>query len=202
MKTLTNISRSLRLAAVLATGAALIAATDAADARGMGGNASHGQRMFSTLPETHGNGYKSSGHLGKEHEGKRREGKNHEGKNHEGKEHDGRDHNATRQSKNGGCNRRCQSSKDTIVVTNSAGKVLYRLPKSQGEQRETAQAIPGGFLVTIGDRSFKIAGNSVTIKNFALSTSVADKAGLTQTIKRNKDGTISDVITKKQLIGL
>jgi hypothetical protein len=145
----------------------------------MGGSTSHSVHSFSTLPEKHGNGYQSSGHLGKKHEGK---------------EHDGKDHNATRQSKNG-CNKRCQGGKDTIVVTNGAGKVLYKLPKSQGDQRAAAQAIPGGILVTIGDRSFKIAGNSVTIKNFALSISVADKAGLTQTFKKNKDGTTSDVLT-------
>jgi hypothetical protein len=191
MKSLINLSWPMRLAAVLTAGAVSIAAVDIAEARGMGGSTSHSVHSFSTLPEKHGNGYQASGHTEKKHEGKK----------HEGKEHDGKDHNATRQNKNG-CNKRCQSSKDTIVVTNGAGKVLYKLPKSQGEQRETAQAIPGGILVTIGDRSFKIAGNSVTIKNFALSTSVADKAGLTQTIRKNKDGTISDVLTvaKKQPI--
>jgi hypothetical protein len=178
MTTLINFPWLMRHAAGLAAGIALIATTTIADAKGSSGNASHSQHSPSARPEKQSNGYKS-GH----------DGKKHKGKSHEGKERDGKDRNATRESKHG-CNKRCERDKNTIVITNSAGKVLYGLPK---QDRETAQVIPGGILITIGDHSFKVSGTSVTIKNFALSTSVAEKAGL-QTIVRNRDGTISDVL--------
>jgi len=193
MNILTNVSWLARHAAVFAAGVALIAATTSvADARGSGGSASHSSHSFSAMPMKQGKSYQGSSATGKKHAGKKHEGKKHEGKKHEGE--GGKDHDGSRQSKNG-CKKNCEGGKDSIVITNGAGKVLYRLPKQQGEERETAQAIPGGILITIGNNSYKIAGTSVTVKNFALSQAAADKAGLTQTIKKNKDGSISDVLT-------
>jgi hypothetical protein len=189
MNILINVPWLARHSAVFAAGVALIAATNVADARGSGGNASRGSHSFSAMPMKQGKSYQGSSATGKKHAGKK-----HEGKKHEGKEHEGKDHNGSREGKNS-CKKNCEGGKDSIVITNGAGKVLYRLPKQQGEERETAQVIPGGILITIGNNSYKIAGTSVTVKNFALSQAAADKAGLTQTIKKNKDGSISDVLT-------
>jgi hypothetical protein len=194
MSILTNVSWLARHPAVFAAGVALIAATNVADARGSGGSASHSSHSFSAMPMKQGKSYQSGSATGKKYAGEKHEGKKHEGKKREGEAHEGKDHSGSREGKNG-CKKHCEGGKDSIVITNGAGKVLYRLPKQQGEERETAQAIPGGILITIGNNSYKIAGTSVTVKNFALSQYAADKAGLTQTIKRNKDGTISDVLT-------
>jgi hypothetical protein len=182
MKTPVNVSWPMRFAAVLAAGAVAIAGVDIVDAKGMGGSASRGS--FSTHPENHGNGYQSSGHSGKKHEGKKHEGKDHEG-----------DRNATRQGKNG-CNTRCQGNKNIIIITNSSGKPLYKIAKpGPGQGIESAKAVRGGIMITIGGHSYTIPGSSVTVKNFTLSAAAAKEAGLSQKIVKNRDGTTTDVLT-------
>jgi hypothetical protein len=181
MKSLINLSWPMRLAAVLTAGAVSIAAVDIAEARGMGGSTSHSSHSLSTLPEKHGNGYQSSGHLGSKHEGKEREGKKHEGKEH-------------------GCRKNCQGGKNAIVVTDGNGKILYRGPG--GNVPFSAKAVPGGIALQIGGKSVFIPGKSVAVKNEALSNAAAQQGGLTQTIKRNSDGTVSAVLTVTPLKGL
>jgi hypothetical protein len=104
---LTNVPWLARHAAVFAAGVALIAATNVANARGSGGNASHSSHSFSAMPMKQGKSYQGSSATGKKHAGKKHEGKKHEGKKHEGEAHEGKDHNGSREGKNG-CRKNCE----------------------------------------------------------------------------------------------
>ena len=68
----------------------------------------------------------------------------------------------------------------------------------------SAEAARGGVVLQVDGKTYTVPGTSVSVKNEALSNSVAERGGLAQTIKKNPDGTITDVltVTKPPLKGL
>jgi hypothetical protein len=211
MTTQINNSWLMRLAAVLAAGGLSLAITDTTAAKGGGGgNSSHSQHAVSSNQNSGNqhNGNLSSRQPAKKHDdshSSRDRDKKHDGKGDKGEAREGKDHNGTRQTYNGCKKQNCAGDKTAIVVTDATGKVVYSISKSQLDAQHdvfSAQKVAGGVMLQVGDKRILVPGKSVTVKNEALSQYIADKGGLTQTIVRNKDGSISDVLTVAPLKGL
>jgi hypothetical protein len=210
MATRIDDSRLMRLAAVLAAGGLWLAAADIAEAKGGGGNSSHSQHAVSANQNNGNqhNGNQSRRDADKKHDGNRSSrdsDKKHDGKGDKGEAREGKDRNGTRQTYNGCKKRNCAGDKTAIVVTDGSGKVVYSISKSQLDAQHdvfSAQKVAGGVMLQVGDKRILVPGKSVTVKNEALSQSIADKGGLTQTIVKNKDGSISDVLGVAPLKGL
>jgi hypothetical protein len=167
MKKPTNVSCLPGLIAALAVSIALTVTADIARAKGSGGT--HG---ISSLPAKHGL-------VHEDHNEVHHDAKDHERHNHEGKESSQRH-----------CNTKCQGDKTAVVIP--SGKTIFRI--SQPITRFSGKAVAGGIALHVNGRTFMVPGTSVTVKNEALSNFATANRGLTQTIVRNRDDTISDVL--------
>ena len=191
------------LVVAVTAGVAVIATVDLAVAKSSGGNASHSMgnapHSMHTLPERMG----KSSHDGKHHSGKDYDRK----KSKSGKYHKDKDHDRDRAHEGKGTiakegTRDCRKCGDKGSVVIIDGKTKYKVPDPSGVI--SAHAVPGGIAIQVDGRTFTIPGTTVTVKNGVMSQSLVDKGGLTQTVVRNRDGSVSAVLTvaKPPLKGL